>query len=167
MQSAQTVARPGPRRDVDPQVAQLGSALDRITRLLRRADLPGALSPVAASSLYTLVTCGPSRLTALAAAEHVTQPAMSQAIGRMEAAGLVTRTADPDDGRAVLVSCTEAGRELSAQRRAVRAATLGDLLEGLQPHDRERLLAALPALEKLAALGDEALPPDRSPPPGR
>lgn len=135
--------------------ARLGAALDRITRLLRRSPLPGDLSPVAASALYTLVHHGPSRLTALATAEHVSQPAMTQVIGRLEAAGLVRRGADPDDGRVVVVDVTDAGRDLSARRREARAVVLADIAERLPAADREALQAAVGALEHVAALGDE------------
>lgn len=144
----------GGTRELD--TARLGAALDRIVRLLRRSNLPGDLSPVAASTLYTLVTTGPARLTALAAAEHVTQPAMTQLVARLEAAGLVMRSADPDDGRAIQVSATDAGRELSARRREARAVALAAFAERLPAEDVARLQAALPALERLVTLGDEA-----------
>jgi DNA-binding MarR family transcriptional regulator len=39
---------------------------------------------------------------------------VTNAAGRLEAAGLVRRRPHPDDGRAVLVEITEAGRELTA-----------------------------------------------------
>lgn len=135
--------------------ARLGSALDRITRLLRRSPLPGDLSPVSASALYTLAHHGPSRLTALAAAEHVTQPAMTQVIARLEAAGLVSRGADPDDGRVVVVDITDAGRDLSARRRAARAVVLAEITERLPDDDVAALQAAVGALERIAVLGDE------------
>ena len=35
--------------------------------------------------------------------------------GRLEAAGLVTRRPDPDDGRGVLVEITDAGRAVAAK----------------------------------------------------
>ncbi|GAB2976959.1 MarR family winged helix-turn-helix transcriptional regulator [Actinotalea caeni] len=135
-------------------VARLGSALDRLTRLLRRSSLPGDLSPAAASTLYTLVTTGPARLTALAAAEHVSQPAMTQLVARLEAAGLVARGADPDDGRVVIVSATDAGRDLSLARRAARGEVLATLLGRLPRDQRDAIAAAVPALEGLVALGD-------------
>lgn len=135
-------------------VARLGAALDRLTRLLRRSSLPGDLSPAAASTLYTLVTTGPARLTALAAAEHVSQPAMTQLVARLEAAGLVARGADPDDGRVVIVSATDAGRDLSLARRAARGEVLATLLGRLPRDQRDAIAAAVPALEGLVALGD-------------
>ena len=40
---------------------------------------------------------------------------VTNAAGRLEAAGLVVRRPHPDDGRAVLVEITDAGRELAAE----------------------------------------------------
>jgi len=140
-----------PRLDV----ALLGTTLDRIIRLLRRSKLPGDLSPVAASTLYTLVHHGPSRLTALAEAEHVTQPAMTQVVTRLEQAGLVSRAADPDDGRAVIIAVTDAGRELNTARRKARAAVLDDLTAQLPVSSRDTLAAAVPVLEQLVTIADE------------
>lgn len=138
--------------------ARLGTTLDRLIRLLRRAKLPGDLSPVAASTLYTLVHNGAARLTALAEAEHVTQPAMTQVVTRLEQAGLVERAADPHDGRAVVVSATDAGHALTAARRSARAAVLDGFTARLSPAARDSLAAAVPALEQLVAIGDELSP---------
>ncbi|QAY59181.1 MarR family transcriptional regulator [Microbacterium protaetiae] len=144
-----------PKTATRVDAARLGTTLDRLIRLLRRSTLPGDLSPVAASTLYTLVHSGPSRLTALAEAEHVTQPAMTQVVTRLEHAGLVARAADPHDGRAVIVEVTEAGRELNGARRRARAAVLDDLTAQLPPAARETLTAAIPVLEQLVDIADE------------
>lgn len=133
------------------EVVRLSAALERIARLVRAAELPGELSSVAASTLYALATEGPTRLTLLAAAEHVTQPAMTQLVRRLEREGLVERRDDPSDGRAVLVTITDAGVALSAERRAARADALAAVLDELGPDERDALAAAVPALEHLAA----------------
>lgn len=140
------------------EVVRLSAAFERITRLVRAADLPGGLSSVAASTLFTLATDGPVRLTALATAEHVTQPAMTQLVGRLEREGLVERRHDPSDGRAVLVAITDAGAALSAERRAARAAALEHVLRELGPDERRALAAAVPALEHLASTPAAASP---------
>jgi DNA-binding MarR family transcriptional regulator len=110
-----------------------------VTRLLSRPDAATA----AARS-------GPCRLTALAAHEGVTQPAMTQLVDRLQGAGLLDRVPDPADGRAVQVRITGEGRALLARRRAVRAERVAGLLARLSPGDQALLTAALPALEALA-----------------
>ncbi|MGV8880882.1 MAG: MarR family winged helix-turn-helix transcriptional regulator [Rhodoglobus sp.] len=135
----------------EQRIMRLSSAIERLTRLLRRADLPGELSTVAASTLYTLATEGPSRLTTLAEAEHITQPAMTQLVTRLERDGLVVRAPDPSDGRAVLVEATPEGVALSTARRAARAEALQSAITSLSSAEVHDLSQAIGALERIAA----------------
>ncbi|MET7400773.1 MarR family transcriptional regulator [Dactylosporangium sp. NPDC005572] len=136
---------------LDP--ARLASAVERLFSLLRHGNPPNDISLTAASTLRRLEREGPRRLTELAAAEGVTQPAMTQLVQRLEREGLAARAADPDDGRVVLVCVTDDGRELLARRRAVRAQHLAAILGNLADDDQALIAAALPALEKLERLG--------------
>ena len=76
---------------------------------------------------------------------------MTQLIARMAEQGLVERLADPQDGRVVHVQLTDAGRKLIASRRAARADRVSGLLGTLSPAERAALIAALPAMNALAA----------------
>jgi DNA-binding MarR family transcriptional regulator len=135
--------------DEEKEAADVAAALERLFGLTRWLS-PAGLSLTSAATLASLERLGPCRLTALAAREGVTQPAMTQLIARLEQLGLVTRTADPADGRVVHVQITDAGRDLLAGRRAVRAERISGLLAMLSPSDRESLIAALPAMNALA-----------------
>jgi DNA-binding MarR family transcriptional regulator len=86
---------------------------------------------------------------------------MTQLVGRLAAAGLVGRSADPDDGRVVYVHLTQEGRDLVAHRRAVRAEQLSMLMARLSPADQDALAAALPAINALTSLrrDDQLAPP--------
>ena len=136
-------------RQGSQQATDVAAALERLFGLIRWLS-PAGLSLTAAATLATLDRSGPGRLTALAAREGVTQPAMTQLIARMTEQGLVARVADPDDGRVVHVQLTDAGRDLVASRRAVRAGRLHALLATLSADDRDALTAALPAINALA-----------------
>jgi DNA-binding MarR family transcriptional regulator len=81
---------------------------------------------------------------------------MTQLVSRLDRDGLARRVADPVDGRVVLVQITDAGREAVRQRRAIRAQRLTELLAHLDPAERETIIAALPALDRLSDL----LPPN-------
>jgi DNA-binding MarR family transcriptional regulator len=129
-------------------VEDVAVGLERIVALIRWLSPPG-MSLTAAATLSTLERSGPCRLTALATAEGVTQPAMTQLVGRLAEAGLVAREADPADGRVVHVHITPAGRELVADRRNARAHRLARLLSALSPAERRALAAALPAMDSL------------------
>src|SRR5580692_2937468 len=108
------------------QAAEVAAGLERLVVLIRWLS-PSGLSLTAAATLASLERSGPARLTALAAGEGVTQPAMTQLVARLAGQGLVARSADPDDGRVVHVQLTAAGRELISRRRAARADKLSGL----------------------------------------
>jgi DNA-binding MarR family transcriptional regulator len=110
---------------------------------------PRDMSRSAASVLKTLLDNGPTRITELAKTEAVTQPSMTTLVTRLERDGLVTRTPDLDDARAVRVEITDEGLERVARLRAERAAVLDAALAELEPQERAALEAALPVLEKL------------------
>ncbi|WP_222710419.1 MarR family transcriptional regulator [Quadrisphaera setariae] len=130
--------------------ADFSAALEDLLSWARRLAPPGDLSLASTTLLARLARDGGSGVSALAAAEGVSQPAMSQMVARLERDGLVARTAHPQDGRALVVVLTDAGRELVGARRAARAAALADLLDASPVGDAEALAAATPALLRLA-----------------
>ena len=80
---------------------------------MSRRDARHGSSPrhelTSAATLATLDKTGPRRITDLAVAEGVTQPAMTVLVRVMEESGLVERKKDPSDKRVTLVYLTEAG----------------------------------------------------------
>ena len=132
--------------------AALTVDLERILGLYRSLAEPGGLSLTAAATLASIERFGPQRLTALAAREGVTQPAMTQLISRLEEAGLVRRQPSLEDGRVVLVVITDEGRATLARRRAVRTERLTSVIAQLSPDHRAALTVALPALDALASV---------------
>ena len=135
---------------VRPLATELAARLEQAAWLIRSLTPPGELSLAAAVTLATPERSGPCRLSSLAASQGVTQPGMTQLIARMKEAGLVERAADPDDGRAVKLHITAAGRTLLSCRLAMRAERLAGLLTQLSLDDQAALAAALPAIEALA-----------------
>src|ERR1700757_1537016 len=123
--------------------AGVSAGLERLIGLFRALSPPDGLSLTAAATLATLERSGPRRLTSLAVQEGVTQPAMTQLIARLQDAGLVSREADPADGRVVQVRLTDQGRDTLARRRAVRAERLAVILAQISPEHRASLGAAL------------------------
>ena len=82
---------------------------------------------------------------------------MTQLVGRLEEQGLAIRCADPADGRVVHVEITDAGRDVIARRRAIRAERLSSLLTRLSQDDQDALAAALPAMDALASAQRDGL----------
>jgi DNA-binding MarR family transcriptional regulator len=143
----------------DALAADFAARLERMVGLLRSLNQPDQLSMTSASTLAMLEREGPSRLTALATRQGVTQPAMTQLVARLQESGLARREPDPADGRVVRVSITAEGKALLARRRERRSRHLAVLLAQLDPGHRAALAAALPALDALAsARHDEPVP---------
>lgn len=131
----------------DDVPARLAFATGRLNRRLRSAG--GGLSHGLLSALATVRSQGPLRLAELAHLENVSAPSTTRLIAELEGKGLVTRAADPADGRAILISITDTGVETIAAARAARAAMIAELFENLDADEVAAITAALPALENM------------------
>jgi len=114
------------------------------------------LSDRAAPNLMTLSTLereGPVRVTTLATAAGIGQPAMTEMIQRLKRHGMVTRVDDPEDGRVALVSLSDAGRALRSDQQRERRDRLAVLLAALPAEDEATLnlamRVALPIIRRL------------------
>ena len=132
---------------------EIVASLDHLFQLLRRLTPADGIGLTAASTLRRLARDGDHRLSELAGAERVTQPAMTQLVSRLERDGLVRRRAHPGDGRVVIVTLSDAGRAVLDRRHDARVAHLEELLSGLTAADRAAIVAALPAFDRLTTEG--------------
>jgi len=135
----------------DSVPARLALLAARLNRRLVAAS--GGLSHGLLMSLASVAKRGPLRLAELAALEDMSAPGATRVVAELEARGLVSRGVDPDDGRAALITVTEAGMDAILRARAARAEVLAQLLERLSPSELHQVTAALPALEKMLELG--------------
>jgi DNA-binding MarR family transcriptional regulator len=122
-----------------------------ITRTARRLrqEAGGELSPTLAAALATIARHGPLTPSELAARERVQRPTATRLLARLEAPGLVERTADPGDRRSSLVAVTPAGETLLAQARTRKDAYLARRLRSLSPEERATLRRASEILERM------------------
>ena len=108
------------------------------------------------SVLSRLAEDGPVRVSVLATASGVSQPSMTELVGRLEREGLVIRLSDPKDGRATLVNVTASGCALLSQLRKSRHDRLVALLDMLPADDRATLSLAMrvavPFIQRLTEL---------------
>ena len=86
----------------------------------------------------------------IAAAAHVTTPAVVKMAGRMVEAGLIARRQDAQDGRLVRLWLTEAGRALQEPVTRARQAVEDRLTAELTAHEREVLVTALTKISRSA-----------------
>ncbi|GGK72590.1 MarR family winged helix-turn-helix transcriptional regulator [Ornithinimicrobium pekingense] len=82
----------------------------------------------------------------LARAEGLDPSTMSRRLGSLADRGLIGRRPDPADGRASLLSLTDAGAAAVGRERARRVALVTDALDGWAEHDRAELARLLSQL---------------------
>jgi len=124
----------------------------RLYYVVRRLTPQHQLTLTQGSVLNELVKGGPRRMSALADLEGVRQPSMTEIVRRLTRLGLVTRTPDPADRRAQLVTATEDGKRYLTELIEAREEFLRERLTELDPDEREAIAVALPALRRLVEL---------------
>lgn len=141
-----------PTTTPDPELAtRLRLAVTRMARRLRQesAVVGPEISPTLTAALATIDRCGPLTPSALAEAERIQRPTATRIVGRLEAQGLVERSADPDDGRVCFVATTRDGRALLKRIRSRKSEFLAKRLRQLTPTEQTTLAQAAELLERL------------------
>jgi DNA-binding MarR family transcriptional regulator len=133
--------------------AHLRLAIVRTARRLRQeafeAEGGRQLSPSLSAALASVENHGPLTPSELADRERIKRPTATRIVANLEALGLVTRTQDPEDGRAWLVATTPAGRELLRRLRTRKNAYLAKRFRNLDPDEIATLDRAAAILERL------------------
>ncbi|MCQ4084646.1 MarR family transcriptional regulator [Streptomyces sp. RB6PN25] len=127
---------------------ELASAGSQLVRRLRMASPEGALTPSQRSVIGRLGTEGPATTAALARAELVRPQSMRATLCALEEQGLVGRAPHPTDGRQVIFSLTEAGRERLGQLRHAKRTWLADAIGSQLTAEEQRVLAEAVGLIK-------------------
>jgi DNA-binding MarR family transcriptional regulator len=138
-----------------PEVNEVAAALlvsmGLLRRRLRQVPVEGELTLPETSALARLNRGGPTTASMLARVEQISPQSMGATLGALEARGLVARQPDPEDGRRVVLSVTEAGLEVLRNKRTARIEQLAQALsEGFTPSELEQLMVAAPLIERLA-----------------
>src|SRR4051812_18327365 len=148
----------------DVGVELVSGSLAMLTRqasLMRLHDLVSARGGLTLErSAYPLLNqilalqgpAGGGRLGDVAAGLKVAVPTVSRQVRQLEDLGLVARSSDPIDGRAVLLAVTDAGLVALQRMRGTWQETVAQILESWPEKDREILGQLLErfALELLA-----------------
>ena len=129
---------------------QLRLTVLRLARRVRAERADDAMSDGRLSVLSLLANQGAQTLGSLAESERVTPPSMNRTINALVESGLVTRVADANDGRKVVIDLSEAGSRLVRETRRKRDAWFSARLASLTPEERATLDAAAPILRRLA-----------------
>ncbi len=134
---------------------RLATVIEDFNAVFIRLPSVHRLNFSALSVLHSLSRAGPMRLTDLLATEQIKQPALTSVVSKLEQTGLVSRSPDPTDGRATLLSVSSAGEMVVRSRHADRVAMLARLTDRLEDRDRAVLTEAQEVLSRLVALAHD------------
>lgn len=145
MESAKTV------RDVSEVAGAVRVAVGLVVRKLRQAPLDGDLTMAESSALSRLERGGPATSSDLARLDRISPQSMGATVAVLEERGFVQRSRDPEDGRRIVLSITETGRQVVHDKRGARTEQLAAALrDGFTDAELGQLMTAAPLLERLA-----------------
>ncbi len=142
------------RSDLVTQAEALHQALSDLVRVYQFRDRDRIcchdVSVTQCYALETLMERGPSTLNALAAALYLDKSTASRVVGTLERKGYVLRRPHPEDGRAVLLEATPAGRTLCQTIRQDSVAEEAELIADLDGPARDAVVKVLARLARAA-----------------
>jgi len=135
----------------DQVAAALRVSIGLLVRRLRQIKAEGELTLPETAALTRLDRAGPMTSSALAKLEQISPQSMGATLAALQGRGLVARRDDPEDGRRVVMSMTDAGLEMLRSQRNERVQQLARALAAeFTPAELHQLMAAAPLLERLA-----------------
>ena len=137
--------------DVSDVAVALRDSIGLLLRRMRQQRPDGALTLPEGAAMTRLNRAGPTTSSALAKLEQISPQSMGATLAGLEARGLVARHPDPEDGRRVVLSVTEAGQQILLDKRNARTDQLAQALStGFTADEIRQLAVAAPLLERLA-----------------
>ena len=106
-------------------------------------------------ALVVLASRGPQRVLDLADALEVNQSTVTRMCDRLDRKGLIGRERPPDDRRTVIITMSDAGRELVAAVTRHRRREIRAILRRMSPETRSALVPALRAFADAAGEAPE------------
>ena len=138
--------------DADGVATVLLASLSVLLRRVHQVPTPGELTLPERTALAHLDRSGPTTSAALAREVQITAQAMGTTLNALRTRGLIERRPDPDDGRRVVLTVTETGRQALEDKRNSRAELIARALTGgaFTPTELRQLATAAGLLERLA-----------------
>lgn len=129
---------------------EIRTLIGKLKRKLRDQTGHNDFTSSQVSVVLRLEKEGPATASSLARAEAMRPQSMSAVIAPLEAAGLISGTPDPNDGRQTLLSLTDKCLELIRERRAAKEDWLNRTIQArLSNEEQEKLAEALKILARL------------------
>jgi DNA-binding MarR family transcriptional regulator len=137
--------------DVIEVAGALRVSVGMVVRRLKQADLGSDLTLPETSALSRLDRGGPATSSDLARLEKISPQSMGVTVAALLERRLVARERDPEDGRRIMLSITEAGRDLLLARRGARTEQIARALaDGFTQAELDQLKAVTALLDRLA-----------------
>ena len=139
-----------PVPDAHEVAAALRVAIGMLYRRLRQAT-PSELTLPESSTLSRLERGGPATSSDLARVDRISPQSMGVTVAALLERGLIERSRDPEDGRRIVLSITEAGRRMVHDKRGARTEQIAAALRnGFSEDELGQLREAAVLLERLA-----------------
>jgi DNA-binding MarR family transcriptional regulator len=138
---------------LETELAVLARTLEGLSR---RSSIHRDLDRASYLIARTLSAEGATSIGGLAAGLGLDATTVTRQVATMEAAGLVVRRKDPEDGRVSLMDLTARGHRRMEEVQAARERRIGDLVSGW-PADDQRRFAELLGRFNQALLGRKAV----------
>jgi DNA-binding MarR family transcriptional regulator len=137
--------------DLSREASDLRIATFRLARRMRTQRAVDSMSDGQFAVLAGLFVHGPHTLTELADLERVSAPAMNRTVNCLQDAGYISRSADENDGRKVVIDLTDEGRAVVDETARRRDAWVEEALAEIAPDEREILAKAAAIMQRIVA----------------
>jgi DNA-binding MarR family transcriptional regulator len=148
-------AEPTAETRLDADATALHEALGELVRVYQFRDRDRIcchdVSVTQCYAIEALIRRGPSGLNELAAELYLDKSTASRVVATLERKGYVTRAAHPDDGRAIVLTVTPAGRRLHDRIRKDLVGEARELLQDFEPEVRKGAARLIRRLARAAA----------------
>jgi DNA-binding MarR family transcriptional regulator len=137
--------------DVTEVAGALRVAVGLLVRKLRQPLNEGELTIAESSALSRLERGGPATSSDLARVDRISPQSMGVTVAALLDRGLIERARDPEDGRRIVLSVTDAGRRTLRDKRGARTEHIAAALrDGFTEDELRQLEGASVLLERLA-----------------
>jgi len=135
--------------DLSREASDLRIATFRLARRMRTQRAIDSMSDSQFAVLAGLFVHGAHTLTELADRERVSAPAMNRTVNCLQDAGYVSRSADENDGRKVVIDLTDDGRTVVDETARRRDAWVEEALADIDQDEREILAKAAEIMQRM------------------
>lgn len=137
--------------DLSREASDLRIATFRLARRMRTQRAVDSMSDGQFAVLAALFVHGAHTLGELADRERVSAPAMNRTVNCLQESGYLSRSADENDGRKVVIALTDEGRAVVDETARRRDAWVEEALADLDERERGILADAAEIMQRMVA----------------